>query len=46
MFNLVQLYKFSVEGKECIVPASSLIVAMNELESSGYFTYRFIRVLT
>lgn len=43
IFKIRNFYKFIVNGKDCIVSATSVIDAMNIIESEGYKEYSFIR---
>ncbi len=42
MFNLVNWYKFNVNGKVALVPAKSLFGAFMTLENEGYTNYSYI----
>lgn len=41
MFNLVNLYKFDVNGKTAIIQATSLFAAFLILENAGHKNYSY-----
>jgi len=41
MFNLVQWYKFDVNGRTALVPALSVLAACTILENEGYTNYSY-----
>jgi hypothetical protein len=45
VFNLVGMYLFNVDGKKAIVPASSMLAAIEILENEGYSKFNFIKKL-
>lgn len=42
MFNLVNWYKFEINGKTALVAATSVVAACDILENEGYSKYSFM----